>query len=145
VRRGSSCSPGSASPASAGWPKRSFPPVSPGSRSWCLTHRPRLIRSAGDWRRFLETLRKLGYIDGQNIRLDFRFAENRLDLLPGLAAELVNGQRDVIYTYTTAGALAAARAATRIPIIVGSAGEAVMERLAPEGFDFFTPIGYANI
>jgi putative ABC transport system substrate-binding protein len=79
---------------------------------------------------FLAAFRELGYIDGQNIRLDFRFAENRLDLLPGLAAELVNAQPDVIYTYTTAGALATARATTSIPIVVGPAGEAVMERLA---------------
>src|SRR5215831_5539914 len=79
---------------------------------------------------FLAALRELGYIDGQNIRLIFRFAENRLDLLPRLAAELVNGQPDVIYTYTTAGALAAAGATASIPIVVGPAGEAVMERLA---------------
>ena len=79
---------------------------------------------------FLAALRELGDIDGQNIRLDFRFAENRLDLLPGLAAELVKGQPDVIYTYTTAGALAAAGATTSIPIVVGPAGEAVMEQLA---------------
>jgi putative ABC transport system substrate-binding protein len=43
----------------------------------------------------IEALRELGYVDGQNIRLDTRFAENRLDLLPALAAELVNGQPDV--------------------------------------------------
>ena len=61
---------------------------------------------------FLEALHERGYVDGRNIRLDFRFAENRLDLLPGLAAELVNAQPDVIYTYTTAGALATARATT---------------------------------
>jgi hypothetical protein len=49
---------------------------------------------------FLAALRELGDIGGQSIRLDFRFAENRLDLLPGLAAELANGQPEVIYTYT---------------------------------------------
>jgi putative ABC transport system substrate-binding protein len=52
---------------------------------------------------FLKGLRELGYVDGQNIRLDFRFAENRLDLLPGLGAELAKGQPDVIYTYTSSG------------------------------------------
>jgi putative tryptophan/tyrosine transport system substrate-binding protein len=53
---------------------------------------------------FLKALRKLGYVDGRNIQLDFRFAENRLDLLPGLAAELVKGSPDVIHTHTTPGA-----------------------------------------
>jgi putative tryptophan/tyrosine transport system substrate-binding protein len=79
---------------------------------------------------FPEALRELGYVDGRNIRLDFRFAENRLDLLPGLAVELVKGRPDVIFTHTTPGALAAAAATTSIPIVVGPAGEETMERLA---------------
>jgi putative ABC transport system substrate-binding protein len=48
--------------------------------------------------RFLEALRERGYVDGRNIRLDFRFAENRLDRLPALGAELVKAQPAVIYT-----------------------------------------------
>jgi hypothetical protein len=49
----------------------------------------------GEAYRFLEALRGLGHIDGQNIRLDTRFAENRLELLPALAAELVKRRPDV--------------------------------------------------
>jgi putative ABC transport system substrate-binding protein len=79
---------------------------------------------------FLEALRERGYVDGRNIRLDFRFAENRLDRLPALAAELVNARPTVIYTHTTAGAFAAAGATTRIPIVVGPAGEQTMDQLA---------------
>ena len=56
---------------------------------------------------FLEALHERGYVDGRNIRLDFRFAENRLDRLPALAAELVKAGPAVIYTHTTAGAFAA--------------------------------------
>ena len=41
---------------------------------------------------FLGTLRELGDVDGRNIRLDIRFAENRLDRLPALAAELVKAR-----------------------------------------------------
>jgi putative ABC transport system substrate-binding protein len=52
---------------------------------------------------FLATLREFGYVDGRNIRLDIRFAENRLDRLPALAAELVKARPTVIYTYTTGG------------------------------------------
>jgi putative tryptophan/tyrosine transport system substrate-binding protein len=79
---------------------------------------------------FLEALHERGYVDGRNIRLDFRFAENRLDRLPALAAELVKARPAVIYTHTTAGAFAAAGATTSIPIVVGPAGEQTMEQLA---------------
>ena len=79
---------------------------------------------------FLKALHELGYVDGRNIRLDFRFAENRLDRLPALAAELVKARPAVIYTHTTAGAFAAAGATTSIPIVVGPAGEQTMEQLA---------------
>jgi putative ABC transport system substrate-binding protein len=79
---------------------------------------------------FLGTLRELGYVDGRNIRLDIRFAENRLDRLPALAVELVKVRPVVIYTYTTSGAFAAAGATTSIPIVVGAAGEKTMEQLA---------------
>jgi len=61
---------------------------------------------------FLGRLRELGYVDGGNIRLDKRFAENRLDRLPALAAELVKARPAVIYTYSTPGTFAAARATT---------------------------------
>jgi putative tryptophan/tyrosine transport system substrate-binding protein len=79
---------------------------------------------------FLGTLRELGDVDGRNIRLDMRFAENRLDRLPALAAELVKARPAVIYTATTAGAFAAAGATTSIPIVVGPAGEQTLEQLA---------------
>jgi putative ABC transport system substrate-binding protein len=79
---------------------------------------------------FLEALHERGYVDGRNIRLDFRFAEYRLDRLPALAAELVKARPAVIYTHTTAGAFAAAGATTSIPIVVGPAGEQTMEQLA---------------
>ena len=54
---------------------------------------------------FLGRLRELGDVDGRNIRLDIRFAENRYDRLPALAAELVKARPAVIYTHTTAGPL----------------------------------------
>jgi putative ABC transport system substrate-binding protein len=71
----------------------------------------------------------LGYVDGRNIRLDIRFAENRLDRLPALAAELVKARPAVIYTYSTPGAFAAAGATTSIPIVVGAAADQTLEQL----------------
>jgi putative ABC transport system substrate-binding protein len=87
---------------------------------------------------FLEALRALGYIDGRNIALEYRFAEGASERLPALAAELVNLMPDVIYTYTTGGATAAAGATTTIPVVVGPAAERTFERLAG---NFARPVG----
>ena len=86
----------------------------------------------------LEGLRALGYSDGRNVTFEYRFAEGAAERLPALAAELVALRPDVIYTYTTVGAEAAAKATTTIPIIVGPAGERTMERLAG---NFARPVG----
>ena len=83
---------------------------------------------------FLGRLRELGYVDGRNIRLDIRFAENRFDRLPALAAELVKARPAVIYTYSTPGAFAAAGATTSIPIVVAPTGTETMEQLAGKNF-----------
>ena len=83
---------------------------------------------------FLGRLRELGYVDGRNIRLDIRFAENRFDRLPALAAELVKARPAVIYTYSTPGAFAAAGATTSIPIVVAPTGIDTMEQLAGKNF-----------
>jgi putative ABC transport system substrate-binding protein len=79
---------------------------------------------------FVGRLRELGYVDGRNIRLDIRFAEDRFDRLPALAAELVKARPAVIYTYSGPGAFAAAGATTSIPIVVGPTGVETMEQLA---------------
>jgi putative ABC transport system substrate-binding protein len=87
---------------------------------------------------FVEGLRALGYADGRNVALEYRFAEGSTERLPALAAELVNLRPDVIYTYTTGGADAAAGATATIPVVVGPAGERTFERLAG---NFARPVG----
>jgi putative ABC transport system substrate-binding protein len=79
---------------------------------------------------FILAMHELGYVEGRNLRIEFRFAENRLDRLPALASELVAWGPDVIYTHTSGGAQAAANATKTIPIVVGPAGETVMLALA---------------
>jgi len=79
---------------------------------------------------FLRAMQDLGYVEGRNIQTEFRFAENRLERLPALASDLVAWEPDVIYTYTTGGARAAAKATQTIPIVVGPAGESVLLALA---------------
>jgi putative ABC transport system substrate-binding protein len=79
---------------------------------------------------FVDALRTLGYVPGRSINLVYRFADGAYERLPALAAELVSLGPDIIYTHTTPGAEAAAKATTTIPIIVAPAGEATMDRLA---------------
>src|SRR5258707_15655604 len=61
------------------------------------------------------TLRELGYVEGQNIAFESRFAEEKIDQLPGLAAELVGLKVDVIVTSGTPASLAAKQATGTIP------------------------------
>jgi putative tryptophan/tyrosine transport system substrate-binding protein len=86
----------------------------------------------------LVTLGDLGYVDGQTINLEFRFAHNALERLPALAAELVAWEPDVLYTWTSGGARAAAAATSTIPIVVAPVGEWTMGALVP---DFAHPPG----
>jgi putative tryptophan/tyrosine transport system substrate-binding protein len=70
-------------------------------------------------------LRELGWIEGQNIVIEYRWAANREDQLPILAAELVRLKVDVIVTSSTPAAQAAKRATTTIPIVVTFAADPV--------------------
>src|SRR5215510_6555125 len=65
-------------------------------------------------------LRELGYVEGKNIFIDYRFAEGKYDRFSDLAAELVSLKPDVIFTHTTPGALAAKKATTTIPIVIAA-------------------------
>jgi putative ABC transport system substrate-binding protein len=62
-------------------------------------------------------LRELGYVEGKNIAVEYRFADNKLDRLPALAEELVRLKVDVIVASTTNDALAAQKATRTIPIV----------------------------
>jgi putative ABC transport system substrate-binding protein len=70
-------------------------------------------------------LRELGWVEGQNITIEPRFAEGKTDRLPTLAAELVRLKMDVIVTSTTPAALAAKQATTTIPVVFGFAADPV--------------------
>jgi putative tryptophan/tyrosine transport system substrate-binding protein len=64
-----------------------------------------------------EGLKEAGYVDGQNVALEFRFAEGQFDRFPALAAELVRRQVTVLMATNAAGALAARQATSTIPIV----------------------------
>ena len=74
---------------------------------------------------FLQGLRGHGYVEGQNMVLEFRFADGRIDRLPALASELVRLQVDVIVTAGNAAALAAKHATQTIPIVMAVAADPV--------------------
>lgn len=71
---------------------------------------------------FRQGLHDLGYIEGQNITLEYRFAEGKIDRFLDLAAELVRLKVDVIVVGGTRLTSAAKQATATIPIVVGSAG-----------------------
>jgi putative tryptophan/tyrosine transport system substrate-binding protein len=75
-------------------------------------------RSAPFFQAFEERLRDLGYVDGLNIAFDYRNAEGELDRLPGLAAELVYLNVNIIVTSTDLATRAAKAATGTIPIIM---------------------------
>jgi putative ABC transport system substrate-binding protein len=74
---------------------------------------------------FQQNLRELGWVEGQNIVTDYRFAEGRLDRLPDLAAELVRLKVDVIVASPTPAAVAAKNATGTIPIVAWGLGDPV--------------------
>ena len=74
---------------------------------------------------FRRGLREHGYVEGRTIAIEYRFGEGRDDRLPGLAAELVGLNVDVIVTATGPAILAAKRATTTIPIVMAATGDPV--------------------
>ena len=70
-------------------------------------------------------LRDLGYVEGKNIVIEYRWAEGKYERLPDLAAELVYLKVDVIVTHAAPGSLAAKRATTTIPIVMATMGDPV--------------------
>ena len=74
---------------------------------------------------FRQELSKLGWIEGKNITIEYRFAEQKNERLPELAADLVRLKVDLIVVSGKPTALAAKRATTTIPIVMASAGDPV--------------------
>ncbi len=70
-------------------------------------------------------LRELGYVEGKNIVIEYRWAEGKYDRLPDLAAELVRLKVDILVTAGTPATLGAKQTTTTIPIVMAGTGDAV--------------------
>src|SRR5271170_7802017 len=96
------------------------------------------VLSSGRFRRiFVQEMHKLGYVQGQNIRFEYRSDHGHAARLPELAAELVRLGSNVIVAWFTPAAFAAKQATREIPIVMAAAGDPVatglVESLARPG------------
>jgi len=86
---------------------------------------------------FREGLRELGYVEGKNILVEYRWAEGKYERFPSLIAELVAQKVDIIVTAGTPAVLAVKKAASSIPLVMAAAGDPIgtglIESLAHPG------------
>src|SRR4030095_7865030 len=74
---------------------------------------------------FYQGLKDIGYVEGQNVTIEYRWANDQSDRMPALAADLVQRQVDVIAALSTPSVLVAKRATTTIPTVFLTNGDPV--------------------
>jgi putative ABC transport system substrate-binding protein len=84
-----------------------------------VSHAPRLEA-------FRSGLRDLGYVEGKDIQIEYRWAEQNYDRVPALIDELIRLNVDVIVTHAVPGTLGAAKATTTIPIVITAVADLVL-------------------
>jgi len=120
--------------------RREFITLLGGAASWPLAARAQqpatvqrigIIDDSPIWNAFRHGLRDLGYVEGQNIAFEYRYAGGLPDRLAWVAVELVRRPVDVIATFGTPPSLAAKQATTTIPIVMIGVGDPVGAGLVP--------------
>jgi putative ABC transport system substrate-binding protein len=82
-------------------------------------------------RAFLDGLGELGYVEGRTIEIDWKWGQDRVQTLSGLAAELAQSKADVIVTGGTSAAQALKAATSTIPVVMAIIGDPVAAGLVP--------------
>jgi putative tryptophan/tyrosine transport system substrate-binding protein len=94
----------------------------------------------------LQGLKETGYVEGQNVAIEYRYAENQVDRLPALAADLVRRRVAVIIASASDAAAAAKAATTTVPIVFGLGSDPVaMGLVASLNRPGANITGYANL
>jgi putative tryptophan/tyrosine transport system substrate-binding protein len=88
-------------------------------------------RNATNFEALRKGLRGLGYIEGQNLTIEYRSADGQVERFPQLAEELVRAQVDVIVTRGTPAVFAAKNATTTIPVVMAASGEPLVTGVIP--------------
>lgn len=100
---------------------------------------------------FVRGMRELGYVEGKNLVIEWRYADGKYERLPGLAAELVRLKPEVIVTHSTPATQALQRATSTIPIVTAAVGDPIASGFAASlahpggnitGLSFITPDVY---
>jgi putative ABC transport system substrate-binding protein len=119
--------------------RREFIKAIVGSAAWPLAARAQVSKpalvgilwagsaasNAANFEAFRDAMRKLGYIEGRNVRFEYRLADGMIDRFPGLAAELVALNPDVIVSGPLPASLAVQKATSTIPIVMGTGADPV--------------------
>ena len=109
-------------------PRRRSPPAHSRRLAGDRISEWRITRYAQNISGFLQGLKEMGYIEGQNVTIEYRWAEGRYARLQGMAADLIRGQVSVIVANTPAAPVAKA-ATTNIPIVFLSGEDPVANGL----------------
>ena len=103
-------------------------PAKPAEKIWrvgILVQAGQVPTSSTYLREFLRGMRELGYVEGRNLQVDWRYADNELERLPALAAELLALRPDVLVANANAAPLALQKATSTVPIVMLSPGDPV--------------------
>jgi ABC-type uncharacterized transport system substrate-binding protein len=92
---------------------------------WLLRQRLPLRSGPIQSAAFVQRMRELGWVEGRNLAIEYRWAEGRTERLAELANDLVRLKVDVVVTHNTPGPLAAKQATSTIPIVFATAGDPV--------------------
>jgi putative ABC transport system substrate-binding protein len=117
---------GAAAAIGNGWPLLAQTPNSVARIAWLSQLHAAPGGGRHPWETLaLDRLRELGWVEGRNLVVEFRYGQARAELLPGLAAELVALRPDLIIALGTTGIRAVRDATTSIPIVMAGGGDPV--------------------